>query len=110
MCLHSKIKTQALAFPDQPDIAEDLKDLITRMLDKNPESRIVVPEIKVLGCRWLRRLVVETRVLCLETFGSALSIAPPLLHHHLPCPGASGLLGAAAGREECCWFYPVMGE
>lgn len=31
----------------RPDIAEDLKDLITRMLDKNPESRIVVPEIKV---------------------------------------------------------------
>jgi len=49
MCLHSKIKSQALEFPDQPDIAEDLKDLITRMLDKNPESRIVVPEIKGLG-------------------------------------------------------------
>ncbi|GAB1290148.1 Calcium/calmodulin-dependent protein kinase kinase 2 [Apodemus speciosus] len=47
MCLHSKIKSQALEFPDQPDIAEDLKDLITRMLDKNPESRIVVPEIKL---------------------------------------------------------------
>jgi len=31
----------------RPDIAEDLKDLITRMLDKNPESRIVVPEIKL---------------------------------------------------------------
>uniref|UniRef100_G3TIW9 calcium/calmodulin-dependent protein kinase n=1 Tax=Loxodonta africana TaxID=9785 RepID=G3TIW9_LOXAF len=47
MCLHSKIKSQALEFPDQPDIAEDLKGLITRMLDKNPESRIVVPEIKL---------------------------------------------------------------
>ncbi|XP_060167051.1 calcium/calmodulin-dependent protein kinase kinase 2 isoform X2 [Globicephala melas] len=47
MCLHSKIKSQALEFPDQPDIAEDLKDLITRMLDKNPELRIVVPEIKL---------------------------------------------------------------
>ncbi|XP_042636533.1 calcium/calmodulin-dependent protein kinase kinase 2 [Orycteropus afer afer] len=47
MCLHSKIKSQALAFPDQPDITEDLKDLITRMLDKNPESRILVPEIKL---------------------------------------------------------------
>ncbi|XP_012878585.1 PREDICTED: calcium/calmodulin-dependent protein kinase kinase 2 isoform X1 [Dipodomys ordii] len=47
MCLHSKIKSQALEFPDQPDIAEDLKDLITRMLDKNPESRIMVPEIKL---------------------------------------------------------------
>ncbi|KAM8817899.1 calcium/calmodulin-dependent protein kinase kinase 2 [Rhynchonycteris naso] len=47
LCLHSKIKSQALEFPDQPDIAEDLKDLITRMLDKNPESRIMVPEIKL---------------------------------------------------------------
>ncbi|XP_012586304.1 PREDICTED: calcium/calmodulin-dependent protein kinase kinase 2 [Condylura cristata] len=47
MCLHSKIKSQALEFPDQPDVAEDLKELITRMLDKNPESRILVPEIKL---------------------------------------------------------------
>ncbi|XP_033618569.1 calcium/calmodulin-dependent protein kinase kinase 2, partial [Fukomys damarensis] len=47
MCLHSKIKSQALEFPEQPDIAEDVKDLITRMLDKNPESRIVVPDIKL---------------------------------------------------------------
>lgn len=53
----------------RPDIAEDLKDLITRMLDKNPESRIVVPEIKVGGCRWLRRLVLEALVLCSETSG-----------------------------------------
>ncbi|XP_007657019.3 calcium/calmodulin-dependent protein kinase kinase 2 isoform X1 [Ornithorhynchus anatinus] len=47
LCLHSKIKSQTLEFPDQPDIAEDLKDLITRMLDKNPESRVLVPEIKL---------------------------------------------------------------
>eukprot|EP00074_Homo_sapiens_P095892 XP_016874188.1 calcium/calmodulin-dependent protein kinase kinase 2 isoform X2 [Homo sapiens] len=55
MCLHSKIKSQALEFPDQPDIAEDLKDLITRMLDKNPESRIVVPEIKILVKTMIRK-------------------------------------------------------
>ncbi|KAM9195012.1 calcium/calmodulin-dependent protein kinase kinase 2 [Dugong dugon] len=47
MCLHSKIKSQALEFPDQPDVAEDLKGLITHMLDKNPETRIMVPEIKL---------------------------------------------------------------
>nr|XP_033812660.1 calcium/calmodulin-dependent protein kinase kinase 2 [Geotrypetes seraphini]XP_033812661.1 calcium/calmodulin-dependent protein kinase kinase 2 [Geotrypetes seraphini]XP_033812662.1 calcium/calmodulin-dependent protein kinase kinase 2 [Geotrypetes seraphini]XP_033812663.1 calcium/calmodulin-dependent protein kinase kinase 2 [Geotrypetes seraphini]XP_033812664.1 calcium/calmodulin-dependent protein kinase kinase 2 [Geotrypetes seraphini] len=46
LSLHSKIKSQALEFPDQPDIGDDLKDLITHMLDKNPESRISVPEIK----------------------------------------------------------------
>ncbi|XP_037367104.1 calcium/calmodulin-dependent protein kinase kinase 2 isoform X4 [Talpa occidentalis] len=55
MCLHSKIKSQALEFPDQPDIAEDLKDLITRMLDKNPESRILVPEIKILVKTMIRK-------------------------------------------------------
>lgn len=33
----------------RPDVAEDLKDLITRMLDKSPETRIMVPEIKVPG-------------------------------------------------------------
>lgn len=32
----------------RPEVTDYLKDLITRMLDKNPESRISVPEIKVL--------------------------------------------------------------
>lgn len=35
-------------FP-RPEVTDFLKDLITRMLDKNPESRISVPEIKVLA-------------------------------------------------------------
>ncbi|NWH66936.1 KKCC2 kinase, partial [Geococcyx californianus] len=47
LSLHNKIKTQALEFPDQPEVTDYLKDLITRMLDKNPESRISVPEIKL---------------------------------------------------------------
>ncbi|XP_053557712.1 calcium/calmodulin-dependent protein kinase kinase 2 [Bombina bombina] len=47
LTLHSKIKNQQLEFPEQTDISEDLKDLILRMLDKNPESRITVPEIKL---------------------------------------------------------------
>ncbi|XP_042297511.1 calcium/calmodulin-dependent protein kinase kinase 2 isoform X6 [Sceloporus undulatus] len=47
LSLHSKIKSQMLEFPDQPDISDELKDLITKMLDKSPESRITVPEIKV---------------------------------------------------------------
>lgn len=80
----------------RPDIAEDLKDLITRMLDKNPESRIVVPEIKVLGYRWLRRLVLETRVLCLEMSGSVLSTAP---HPPASPPPMSWSLWAAG----CCY-------
>ncbi|NXS39120.1 KKCC2 kinase, partial [Balaeniceps rex] len=47
LSLHNKIKTQMLEFPDQPEVTDFLKDLITRMLDKNPESRISVPEIKL---------------------------------------------------------------
>uniref|UniRef100_U3I632 Protein kinase domain-containing protein n=1 Tax=Anas platyrhynchos platyrhynchos TaxID=8840 RepID=U3I632_ANAPP len=31
----------------RPEVTDFLKDLITRMLDKNPESRISVPEIKL---------------------------------------------------------------
>lgn len=41
----------------RPKISEELKDLILKMLDKNPETRIGVPDIKVgetgphgLGC------------------------------------------------------------
>ncbi|XP_069817010.1 calcium/calmodulin-dependent protein kinase kinase 2 isoform X3 [Dendropsophus ebraccatus] len=47
LTLHGKIKNQPLEFPDQPEISEDLKDLILKMLDKNPESRISVPDIKL---------------------------------------------------------------
>ncbi|KAK2102776.1 hypothetical protein P7K49_020443 [Saguinus oedipus] len=95
MCLHSKIKSQALEFPDQPDIAEDLKDLITRMLDKNPESRIVVPEIKVplawpvpmLGTVWLSSASARPH--------THVSTAPhPFGIAVLPGPEACELLGA----------------
>ncbi|KAM8961296.1 calcium/calmodulin-dependent protein kinase kinase 2 isoform 2-T2 [Pelodytes ibericus] len=47
LILHSKIKNQPVEFPDQPDISEDFKDLILRMLDKTPESRMSVPEVKL---------------------------------------------------------------
>ncbi|KAM9329871.1 calcium/calmodulin-dependent protein kinase kinase 2 [Gastrophryne carolinensis] len=47
LSLHGKIKNQPLEFPDQPEISEDLRDLIIKMLDKNPESRICVPDIKM---------------------------------------------------------------
>ncbi|XP_071999453.1 calcium/calmodulin-dependent protein kinase kinase 2 isoform X2 [Engystomops pustulosus] len=47
LALHGKIKNQPLEFPDQPDVSEDLRDLILKMLDKNPESRISVPDVKL---------------------------------------------------------------
>ncbi|KAK5929568.1 hypothetical protein CgunFtcFv8_010791 [Champsocephalus gunnari] len=45
--LHNKIKHKPVAFPDTPSISDALKGLIERMLDKNPESRITIPEIKL---------------------------------------------------------------
>lgn len=92
----------------RPDIAEDLKDLITRMLDKNPESRIVVPEIKVPGrCRCPVGCVPLAWPVCSAWNRLAQpSLAPHPSRHALlgtaalPCPGAFGLLGARKGQEE----------
>ncbi|NXY49995.1 KKCC2 kinase, partial [Ceuthmochares aereus] len=70
LSLHNKIKTQALEFPDQPEVTDFLKDLIARMLDKNPESRISVPEIKVLS---------QYPVLC-NSLSQEISGPPPLWH------------------------------
>lgn len=47
-------------------ISDELKELILRMLDKNPETRITVPEIKV---NWI--LILEFLVLILEFLVSA---------------------------------------
>uniref|UniRef100_A0A669PEC2 Calcium/calmodulin dependent protein kinase kinase 1 n=1 Tax=Phasianus colchicus TaxID=9054 RepID=A0A669PEC2_PHACC len=41
--LHNKIKSKPVEFPED----DELKELILRMLDKNPETRITVPEIKL---------------------------------------------------------------
>ncbi|XP_075760497.1 calcium/calmodulin-dependent protein kinase kinase 1 isoform X3 [Pelodiscus sinensis] len=47
LALHNKIKNKVVEFPEEPQISEELKELILRMLDKNPETRITVPEIKL---------------------------------------------------------------
>uniref|UniRef100_A0A8C0IRB2 Calcium/calmodulin dependent protein kinase kinase 1 n=1 Tax=Chelonoidis abingdonii TaxID=106734 RepID=A0A8C0IRB2_CHEAB len=47
LSLHNKIKNKAVEFPEEPQISEELKEVIVRMLDKNPETRITVPEIKL---------------------------------------------------------------
>ncbi|XP_012694068.1 calcium/calmodulin-dependent protein kinase kinase 2 isoform X2 [Clupea harengus] len=47
LSLHQKIKTQPVELPEHADVSDDLKDLLLKMLDKNPESRITVPQIKV---------------------------------------------------------------
>lgn len=39
------------------DISDDLKDLLLKMLEKNPETRITVPQIKVSNtCRSVKAI------------------------------------------------------
>uniref|UniRef100_A0A3Q4I4J7 calcium/calmodulin-dependent protein kinase n=1 Tax=Neolamprologus brichardi TaxID=32507 RepID=A0A3Q4I4J7_NEOBR len=45
--LHNKIKNKPVEFPETPLISNELKELIERMLEKNPETRITIPEIKL---------------------------------------------------------------
>ncbi|XP_076002297.1 calcium/calmodulin-dependent protein kinase kinase 1b [Genypterus blacodes] len=51
IALHSKIKNKPVEFLETPVISEDLKELTVKMLDKNPETRITIPEIKLH--RWV---------------------------------------------------------
>ncbi|KAH9492155.1 Calcium calmodulin-dependent protein kinase kinase 2 [Bulinus truncatus] len=44
--LHKKILKDPVHFPEKPEISVELKDLILQMLDKNPSTRITLPEIK----------------------------------------------------------------
>lgn len=47
IALYSKIIHQPVEFPDNPKISDDLKDIIRKMLHKDPNERITLPEIKV---------------------------------------------------------------
>ncbi|XP_016144825.1 calcium/calmodulin-dependent protein kinase kinase 1-like [Sinocyclocheilus grahami] len=47
LALHNKIKSKPVEFSETPAISEGLKNLVSRMLDKNPDTRITIPEIKV---------------------------------------------------------------
>ncbi|CAL8364102.1 unnamed protein product [Lota lota] len=47
LVLHNKIRSKSVEFPDSPGISEELKALILRMLDKDPDTRITIPEVKL---------------------------------------------------------------
>ncbi|XP_056296777.1 calcium/calmodulin-dependent protein kinase kinase 1 isoform X3 [Pseudoliparis swirei] len=47
LALHNKIRTGLVDFPETPKISEALQNLVLRMLDKNPDTRITIPEIKM---------------------------------------------------------------
>lgn len=45
--VYEKIKNDELEFPSTASISDDLRDLIMKMLDKDPAKRITLPQIKV---------------------------------------------------------------
>lgn len=47
VALYSKIRHDPIEYPETPAISPDLKDLIDRMLVKDPVKRIVLSEVKV---------------------------------------------------------------
>lgn len=47
MALYSKIQSDPVVFQERPPISEELKDLISRMLHKDPSQRLTLPEVKV---------------------------------------------------------------
>ncbi|KAI8518789.1 Calcium calmodulin-dependent protein kinase kinase 2 [Branchiostoma belcheri] len=47
LALHTKIRTQDLTFPNRYDVSLPLKELLKKMLDKDPISRVTIPDIKV---------------------------------------------------------------
>uniref|UniRef100_A0A8D3C8V4 calcium/calmodulin-dependent protein kinase n=1 Tax=Scophthalmus maximus TaxID=52904 RepID=A0A8D3C8V4_SCOMX len=55
LSLHQKIKTQPVVLPEHADISDDLKDLLLKMLDKNPEMRISIAQIKIMVRTMLRK-------------------------------------------------------
>ncbi|KAG7243108.1 hypothetical protein INR49_016483, partial [Caranx melampygus] len=47
LSLNNKIKNKPVEFPETPVISNELKELIGLMLEKNPETRITIPKIKL---------------------------------------------------------------
>ncbi|CAB3401605.1 unnamed protein product [Caenorhabditis bovis] len=47
IALHKKIKNDPVVFPEQPILSEELKDLIEKMLKKDPGHRLMLNEVKI---------------------------------------------------------------
>lgn len=61
--LFDTIPTQPLTFPPNQQIDEDLKDLFTKLLEKNPEKRITLNKVKV-----------KNKESCIHTFSLKLIV------------------------------------
>ncbi|GAB6033528.1 hypothetical protein CHUAL_013404 [Chamberlinius hualienensis] len=46
LALYNKIQHQSLTFPEKPQVSEELQNLISKMLEKEPSKRITLPDIK----------------------------------------------------------------
>lgn len=46
--VYEKIKNDPLSFPSDITISTDSRDLIEKMLEKDPSKRITLPQIKVI--------------------------------------------------------------
>jgi 5'-AMP-activated protein kinase catalytic alpha subunit len=55
--LFSKITNQAVKFPSKLDLSSDLQDLLLKMLDKNPNTRLSIDE--VLEHSWLNEETIS---------------------------------------------------
>ncbi|XP_033747254.1 calcium/calmodulin-dependent protein kinase kinase 1-like isoform X2 [Pecten maximus] len=47
MGLHRRILNDPVTFPSVPTISEPMKDLLLKMLEKDPNNRILLPDIKI---------------------------------------------------------------
>lgn len=47
LALYNKIQNDPVVFQEKPLVSEELKDLISRMLYKDPSQRLTLPEVKV---------------------------------------------------------------
>jgi [calcium/calmodulin-dependent protein kinase] kinase len=46
--LYDKIRNSSLTFPDTPFVSDDLKNLISLLLTKDPVQRLTLPQMKVI--------------------------------------------------------------
>lgn len=47
--LYEKVKNDQLTFPADIKISDDLRDLMEKMLEKDPPKRVTLPQIKVFS-------------------------------------------------------------
>lgn len=57
--LYEQIKNEEVCFPTKATISDELKDLITQMLNKDPEQRVSMQQIKVSALVWMKFVLMR---------------------------------------------------